>query len=76
MPAYLEVWRPSGPELVALTGQRVTLGKDPSNTVVVDHDRTVSRLYAVLEDCGGTATSSRPTSSSTPKARPTWPISV
>jgi hypothetical protein len=52
MPAYLEVWRPSGPELVALTRQRVTLGKDPSNTVVVDHDRTVSRPHAVLEDYG------------------------
>jgi transcriptional regulator with XRE-family HTH domain len=51
-PAYLEVWRPAGPELVALTGPRVTIGKAPSNSVVVDHDRTVSRLHAVLEDYG------------------------
>jgi hypothetical protein len=52
MPAYLEVWRPSGPELVPLTGQRATIGKAASNTVVFDHDRTVSRLHAVLEDYG------------------------
>jgi pSer/pThr/pTyr-binding forkhead associated (FHA) protein len=52
MPAYLEVWRPSGPELVALTGQRVTIGKATTNTVVFSHDRTVSRLHAVLEDYG------------------------
>jgi FHA domain len=52
MPAYLEIWRPSGPELVALTGPRVTVGKADSNTVVFTHDRTVSRLHAVLEDYG------------------------
>jgi FHA domain len=52
MPAYLEIWRPPGPELVALTGQRVTIGKADSNTVVFTHDRTVSRLHAVLEDYG------------------------
>jgi hypothetical protein len=52
MPAYLEIWRPSGPELVALTGQRVTIGKADSNTVVFTHDRTVSRLHAILEDYG------------------------
>ena len=52
MHAYLEVWRPSGPELVALTGQRITIGKDPSNTVAFEHDGTVSRLHAVLEDYG------------------------
>ncbi|MGY1623947.1 FHA domain-containing protein [Geodermatophilus sp. SYSU D00965] len=52
MPAYLEIWRPSGPELVALTGPRITIGKADSNTVVLTHDRTVSRLHAILEDYG------------------------
>jgi hypothetical protein len=52
MPVYGDTWRRSGSELVESTGQRVTLGKDPSNTVVIDHDRTMSRLAAVLEDYG------------------------
>jgi hypothetical protein len=52
MPAFLEIWRPSGPELVALTGQRVTIGKADANTVVLTDDPTVSRLHAVLEDYG------------------------
>jgi pSer/pThr/pTyr-binding forkhead associated (FHA) protein len=52
MPAYVEVWKPSGRELVALTGSRATIGTAPSNTIVFTHDRTVSRLHAVLEDYG------------------------
>lgn len=52
MPAYVEVWKPSGPELVLLTAPRVTIGKDASNGVVFSHDKTVSRLHAVLESYG------------------------
>jgi predicted DNA binding protein len=52
MPDYLEVWKPSGRELVALTGQRLTVGKDPGNDVVFTHDRTVSRWHLLLESLG------------------------
>jgi DNA-binding NarL/FixJ family response regulator len=45
---YLEAWRP-GLDLVPLESERVTLGKDASNDVVLDADPTVSRLHAVLE---------------------------
>ena len=49
MASYLEVWKPTGPELVPLDGDRVTIGSHESNDVVLDADRTVSRLHAVLE---------------------------
>ena len=49
MASYLEVWRPEGPELVALDTDRVTIGSHDSNDVVLGADRTVSRLHAVLE---------------------------
>jgi len=52
MTAYLEVCKPSGSELVVLAEQRVTVGKDPSNAVVLGHDPTVSRLHAVFENYG------------------------
>jgi DNA-binding NarL/FixJ family response regulator len=45
---YLEAWNP-GPELVPLGGDRVTIGKDPSNDIVLASDPTVSRLHAVIE---------------------------
>ena len=48
MAGYLEAWNP-GPELVPLGGDRVTIGKDPSNDVVLTTDATVSRLHAVIE---------------------------
>jgi DNA-binding CsgD family transcriptional regulator len=51
MAGYLETWKP-GPELVPLAGDRVTVGKDPSNDVVIATDPTVSRLHAVLERVG------------------------
>src|SRR6478735_2970897 len=50
--SHLEVWKPSGRELVALTGPRVTLGKAPTNAVSLEHDPTVSRLHAILENHG------------------------
>jgi len=50
--SHLEVSKPSGRELVPLTGQRVTLGKAPTNDVSLAHDETVSRLHAVFENLG------------------------
>jgi len=49
MAAYLEVWTPAGPELVALAGERVTLGRGPGNHVALPTDRRLSSLHAVLE---------------------------
>lgn len=52
MSSHLEVSKPSGRELVPLHGQRVTLGKASTNAVSLEHDETVSRLHAVLENLG------------------------
>jgi pSer/pThr/pTyr-binding forkhead associated (FHA) protein len=52
MSSHLEVWKPSGRELVPLSGERVTLGKASSNVVSLEHDPTVSRLHAILENHG------------------------
>ncbi|OBF96384.1 FHA domain-containing protein [Mycolicibacterium flavescens] len=52
MSSHLEISRPSGRELVALSGERVTLGKASTNAVALEHDETVSRLHAVLENLG------------------------
>lgn len=52
MSSHLEVWSPSGRELVALEGERVTIGKSSTNLVSLQHDSTVSRLHAVLENLG------------------------
>ena len=52
MSSHLEVSKPSGRELVPLSGQRLTLGKASTNDVSLDHDETVSRLHAVLENLG------------------------
>lgn len=49
MPSYLEVWKPEGAYLVALEGDRVTVGQHPSAQVGLASDRRVSRLHAVLE---------------------------
>lgn len=53
MTAFLEVWRPSGAELVPLGPDRLTIGRGPGNSVVLAHDRMVSTLHAVLEPLGG-----------------------
>ena len=52
MPSHLEIWKPSGRELITLSGQRVTVGKASTNIVSFKHDSTVSRLHAVLENLG------------------------
>ncbi len=54
MTSYLEVVRPAGRERIALAGPRVTVGAEPSNDVVLDHDRTVSRVHGVFEQLGST----------------------
>lgn len=51
MPAYLEIWGASGPELIPLSSDRATVGKDSSNDVVLT-DKSVSRLHAVIERLG------------------------
>ena len=52
MSSHLEIWKPSGRELITLSGQRVTVGKASTNLVSLKHDATVSRLHAVLENLG------------------------
>jgi DNA-binding CsgD family transcriptional regulator len=47
--AEVEIWRLSGRSVVALQGDRVTVGKAVENTIALDGDPTVSRLHAVLE---------------------------
>jgi len=52
MPSHLEIWKPSGRELLTLSGQRVTIGKASTNEVSLEHDSTVSRVHAVLDNLG------------------------
>jgi hypothetical protein len=52
MSSHLEIWKPSGRELITLSGQRVTVGHASTNLVSLKHDETVSRLHAVLENLG------------------------
>lgn len=49
MRSYLEVWRSSGAELVALEAERLTVGAHPAADLVLASDPTVSRLHAVFE---------------------------
>jgi DNA-binding CsgD family transcriptional regulator len=52
MAGFLEAWLPGGRQLVVLDEGRVTVGKDPANSLVLEHDGTVSRLHAALEPYG------------------------
>src|SRR5262245_49098809 len=52
MSSHLEIWKPSGRELITLSGERVTVGKAETNLVSLKHDSTVSRVHAVLENLG------------------------
>ena len=52
MSSHLEIWKPSGRELFMLTGQRVTIGKASTYLLSLEHDATVSRLHAILENHG------------------------
>ncbi len=53
VPAYLEIWAKAGVRLVALEKEPVAIGKRPGGGVVIEDDRTVSRLHAVVEPVGG-----------------------
>ena len=52
MAAHLEVWRATGCEVVPLSQDRFTVGRDLGNDVVLADDDTVSRLHAVVEYLG------------------------
>jgi DNA-binding transcriptional ArsR family regulator len=52
MADHLEVWGAGRPRLVALAGERVTIGKAAANHVALPEDPSVSRLHAVLERYG------------------------
>jgi hypothetical protein len=53
MPEFLEVWKLSGPTLLALDRDRFTVGKSRSNDVVIADDPLASRMHAVLERLTG-----------------------
>ena len=53
MTAYLEVWKPSGTELVLLESAHVTIGRSSGNDVCLAHDKAVSGLHAVFEQVAG-----------------------
>jgi hypothetical protein len=46
---FLEIRGATGTRLVELTEERSTMGRAPSNDVIVDLDTSVSRMHAVLE---------------------------
>ncbi len=50
---YLEIWAKSGVRLVPLEDEAVAIGKRPGDGVVIEDDRTVSRLHALVEPAGG-----------------------
>ncbi|MGH7747627.1 MAG: FHA domain-containing protein [Candidatus Dormibacteria bacterium] len=52
MREYLEVAKPTGVELCPLEGGRVTIGRHPTNSIVLAADHNVSRTHAVLEQVG------------------------
>jgi pSer/pThr/pTyr-binding forkhead associated (FHA) protein len=52
MTSHLEVQGPDGVALVALEGDRMSIGKDASNAVAISWDTTVSRVHALLERVG------------------------
>lgn len=50
MDASVEIWvQHRSPELVALDGAQLSIGRSPSNDVALESDPSVSRLHAVLE---------------------------
>ncbi|WP_433802941.1 FHA domain-containing protein [Actinomycetospora sp. CA-084318] len=51
-PSFLEVSRPGGTEVVLLVGTTMTIGRAPSNNVVLAHDGHVSSLHAVMQAYG------------------------
>ncbi len=51
MVSYLEAWEPGGARLVALEGDRVTVGRAEGCNLVLS-DRRISGLHAILERLG------------------------
>jgi pSer/pThr/pTyr-binding forkhead associated (FHA) protein len=51
--ALLEVQGLQGREIVTLDGERMTVGKNPDNDLVIAEDPSVSRVHAVLQRVGG-----------------------
>jgi hypothetical protein len=49
VPAHLTVWRRGATDVIALTEQRITVGRSPSNDVALVWDSKVSHVHAVLE---------------------------
>jgi ATP/maltotriose-dependent transcriptional regulator MalT len=49
MAGSLEIWNLAGSEIVRLEGDRVTIGKAPSNDIAIASDSAMSRMHAVLE---------------------------
>lgn len=49
MPAFLEIWESGGARVVALQGERLTIGKSDSNDLPIVSDGKVSRLHAAIE---------------------------
>lgn len=49
MSAHLELWGASGPSLIPLDGDRITVGSADSNDLAIPGDRRLSRLHAVFE---------------------------
>ena len=49
MQAFLEVEGPEGRRRVPLEGDRLSIGRDDSNDVVIPNDATVSRRHALME---------------------------
>lgn len=47
--SHLELWGGRGPSLIALDGDRLTLGSADSNDIALPADRLLSRLHAVFE---------------------------
>ncbi len=56
MSAHLEVWTPTGAQLIPLDGDRISVGQNPSNDIALTFDKTVSNLHAVFERLGGSWT--------------------
>jgi hypothetical protein len=51
--ALLEIWGLDGRQMTTLDGDRLTIGKNNENDLVIAGDPSVSRLHAVLERIGG-----------------------
>ncbi|MBV8296625.1 MAG: FHA domain-containing protein [Acidimicrobiia bacterium] len=49
MPAFLEIWRPDGTELLALESGRLGIGRADTNDIAVPRDERASRLHALIE---------------------------